>query len=446
MDFNALQIPANAAADPCRTHILGCVDGFCGDIAAVNDNMAGSTSCRAADARAAAKTLCGDIPAVDGDRSHSIGFPASRRPRIVIRADARAAAAAADREGIGIGSVDGKRAALRDCDSGGTPAACQRVAAAQGQIQLCVVIQHDCPPGAAGKVQIRQGQVDFCAVNGQRVPAVGCTGQRFAVIIVFVTVIDRDIIVHLKGTSQRHGAVGLIQRLEQFQAGGDIHQLRFLLRQVRVQAEDLLELCLHVHPVVPCDLLRQGGDQRLDGADAADKPAGLAGAGLDIAARAVMAVLAVQRPRDAAAVRCTLVGAVVRLLLLLAGEQAVAVAALIMDMDAQRFFGIALVCVFVGTGLALGGGGIAAVLCMFRVMFTERRAGLRRQRPGGAKAQAQGQSGEGTQNSAFHKNTSHVSHKVHPVRNIESRKKTTKKRPQWASVRHDMQLSIKCSL
>ena len=56
----------------------------------------------------------------------------------------------------------------------------------------------------------------------------------------------------------------------------------------------MVKLPAHVCRVVLCHLLRQGGDQVLDGAEIADVPAGRAGVGLDIAALAVMAVMAVQ--------------------------------------------------------------------------------------------------------------------------------------------------------
>lgn len=122
-----------------------------------------------------------------------------------------------------------------------------------------------------------------------------------------------------------------------------------------------------------------------------------------------MAVLAVRRPRDAAALRRAGVGAGVRrLVLALGGEQIVAVAALVVDVDAPRFLGIAILRVLMAARLALGGGGVAAVRRMLPVMVTKPcvRLTLYRERLGGAKAQAQGQSGDDTQNSAFHSKTS----------------------------------------
>ena len=57
----------------------------------------------------------------------------------------------------------------------------------------------------------------------------------------------------------------------------------------------MVKLCPHFVRIILRHFTRQGGDQGLDGADTADKPAGLAGVGLDIAALAVMDVLAVQQ-------------------------------------------------------------------------------------------------------------------------------------------------------
>lgn len=83
-----------------------------------------------------------------------------------------------------------------------------------------------------------------------------------------------------------------------------------------------------------------------------------------------MAVLAVRRPRDAAALRRAGVGAGVRrLVLALGGEQIVAVAALVVDVDAPRFLGIAILRVLMAARLALGGGGVAAVRRMLSVMI-----------------------------------------------------------------------------
>ena len=120
------------------------------------------------------------------------------------------------------------------------------------------------------------------------------------------------------------------------------------------------------------DLIRQGGDQVLDGADTADKPAGLAGVGLGIAALAVMSVLAVQQVFR---IRANLVIiAAVRI--------------------GERPQGVALVRMLMAAVAALGGRDVAAVLRMLPVMGTERGVRLRRKRPGRAQAQAQGQSGD----------------------------------------------------
>ena len=64
--------------------------------------------------------------------------------------------------------------------------------------------------------------------------------------------------------------------------------------------------------------------------------------------------------------------------------------------------GAALRCVLVAAGLALGGGNVAALPGMRRVVLTEGGVCLRRKCPGGAKAQAQGQSGGDAQNPFFH--------------------------------------------
>ena len=50
----------------------------------------------------------------------------------------------------------------------------------------------------------------------------------------------------------------------------------------------------------------------------------------------------------------------------------------------ERPQGVAPRCVLVAAGLALGGGGLAAVLRMLPVMGTEGGVCLRRQHPGGA--------------------------------------------------------------
>ena len=153
---------------------------------------------------------------------------------------------------------------------------------------------------------------------------------------------------------------------------GEVDLLLFVLVQFPVKVEDMVKLCPHIVRVILRHLLRQGGDQVLDGTDMADIPAGRAGVGLDIAALAVMDVLALQQIFR---IRANLVIiAAVRI--------------------GERPQGVALVRMLVAAVAALGGRDVAAVLRMLPVMGTERGVRLRRQRPCGAKAQAQGQSGD----------------------------------------------------
>ena len=97
-------------------------------------------------------------------------------------------------------------------------------------------------------------------------------------------------------------------------------------------------------------------------ASMADIPAGRAGVGLDIAALAVMDVLAVQQ--------------VLRIC-----ANLVIIAAVRIGECPQ---GVALVRMLMAAGLTLAGGDVAAVLRMRRVVLTEGGVRLRRQRPGGA--------------------------------------------------------------
>ena len=76
---------------------------------------------------------------------------------------------------------------------------------------------------------------------------------------------------------------------------GQVDLLLFVLGQLSKKRKYLVKPRPYILRIVRRDFIRQGGDQGLDGADTADKPAGLAGVGLDIAALAVMDVLAVQQ-------------------------------------------------------------------------------------------------------------------------------------------------------
>ena len=134
----------------------------------------------------------------------------------------------------------------------------------------------------------------------------------------------------------------------------------------------MVKLCPHFVRIILRHFTRQGGDQVLNGADTADKPAGLAGVGLDIAALAVMDVLAVQQVFR---IRADLV----------------IIAAVRIGECPQ---GVALVRMLMAAGLTLGRDGVAAVLRMRRVVLTEGGVRFRRKRPGRAQAQAQGQSGD----------------------------------------------------
>ncbi len=211
----------------------------------------------------------------------------------------------------------------------------------------------------------------------------GCAGKGMprTVSVLFGQFILR-ILGYVNFSRSLHRRVGHIQGLLQLGDAGEVDFLLFALVQFPVKVEDMVKLCPHIVCVVLRHLLRQGGDQVLDGTDMADIPAGRAWVGLDIAALAVMAVMAVQQVFR---VRTDLV----------------IIAAVRVGKDALR---VALRRVPVAAVVALGGGGVAAVLGMRRVMVTKPgvRLTLHRERPGGAKAQAQGQSGDDTQNSALH--------------------------------------------
>ena len=226
--------------------------------------------------------------------------------------------------------------------------------------------------------------------------------------------------VHRPGDALRRGgavaggiALGrsaqILYLVQQGDAGRQIHLLLFVSGQLFEQRIDLTELGLDLLAAVCRDAAGQCADQLFDGADPTGGPARCAGLFWDIATDIVMRVGTGQRSNDAAAVLCAHMGArdgSVRPRIVVRGR-----AALVrMGVDTVRSCRVAVIIMVVGTSLFRYRWDIPALLRMRRMMWAQSALcpHVSGRCPQGAKLQAQRQSDDRTQCSAFHAMTSQI--------------------------------------